>query len=141
MVKLLQPFLQDAISTMRIENFEAFRKMSRCSAPFSASIQNSTEIFTMTFTQQEVLFNLPGATDLQVQLREHVVEDLMSNRTSLLRALRKNEIVAIGSIDALARLNEAFSTFVRGAIRCPSLPALLHNYQNQGTGGSRREKV
>tara|TARA_R110002072_G_scaffold5527_2_gene35303 strand:- start:13837 stop:14262 length:426 start_codon:yes stop_codon:yes gene_type:complete len=139
--KNLRPFLSEAFNTLKSENQNAFLQLFNHPAPCSILIQNGSENFTIKLTQQDVLFLQPELPDVRVRLRENVIIELINNNTTLLKALRKNQIMAFGSLDALSRLNEVFNTFIRGAIRCPSLPELLTDYLTQETGDSRRDTI
>ncbi len=51
--------------------------------------------------------------------------DLVDGELSLLEALLEERLWLTGSADAVTRFDEALVCYLGGAIRCPSLPALL----------------
>lgn len=141
MAKRLCPFLRQAFRALKLENSCAYERITTEASPCNISIQNGTEQFSMAFTENAVVFSKCKDADVTLRLRQEVVDQLLNNETSLLTALRQNQIIATGSIVALTRLNTGFELFIRGAVRCPSLPELLNDYKKQGTGGIKSEAI
>ena len=63
--------------------------------------------------------------------------DLLRGRTNLLDELARERIGLTGSAAALWELHEALLDYLRGAVRCPSFPSLLSEFENgpRGTNG------
>lgn len=54
-----------------------------------------------------------------------VIGDVLDARLSLTRAVLTDALEVVGPLASLMALHEGLVTFVHGAVRCPSFPALL----------------
>jgi hypothetical protein len=83
----------------------------------------------------------PGAAELRQELTETDVRlhttrttilDVLDAKLTLEQAVRAGAVRLWGSSQDLARCNDALLDYVRGAVRCRSLPALLDRFRHNG---------
>ena len=67
--------------------------------------------------------------DLAVGLERDTVLDLVDGRISLPRAVTTGRLALRGGVAAISRFDRAFQSYVRGAVRCPSMPGLLNHFR------------
>lgn len=65
--------------------------------------------------------------EVTVELRtsRRILLDVLENRLSLLDAVLQGSLFLRGTAQALSDFHEALVIYIRGAVRCPSFPALL----------------
>ena len=68
--------------------------------------------------------------DFEVAFDRGAVLDLVDGRISLPRAILTERIALRGGTDSIARFDLALQNYVQGAVRCPSLPALLGSFRD-----------
>ncbi len=80
-----------------------------------------------------------GVTPPSVEavLSKQAILDLLDGRDSLEDAVWSDRFFLRAPVRELERFLEALLLYLRGAVRCPSLPALLERYRAQG-GATQR---
>lgn len=66
---------------------------------------------------------------LEIALDRSTVLELIDARLALPEAVLEDRLRLRGSWREIDRFDEAFRAYVRGAVRCPSLPALLSRFR------------
>jgi hypothetical protein len=70
--------------------------------------------------------------DVRLQTTRTTILEVLDAKLTLDQAVRAGAVLLWGSSRDLARCNDALLDYVRGAVRCPSLPALLDRFRYAG---------
>jgi hypothetical protein len=70
--------------------------------------------------------------DVRLQTTRATILEVLDAKVTLEQAVRSGAVLLWGSSHDLARCNDALLDYVRGAVRCPSLPALLDRFRYRG---------
>jgi hypothetical protein len=96
------------------------------------------EIVALAFDHGNVYF--PSELDdptVQLHASRQTILDVIDARLTLYEAVLTDSIVLAGHIDDLVAFHDGLVTYIQGAIRCPSFPALLDHFRYALTSGLR----
>lgn len=68
--------------------------------------------------------------DICASTTRTTIDDLYQGHSTTEHAILSDAVLLKGSIDNLARFHDALLDYVRGAVRCPSFPALMAAYRS-----------
>ncbi len=68
-------------------------------------------------------------SDARIHTGRRAIADVLGARVSLAEAVLADRVELIAPLDTLLVLHEGLVTYVHGAVRCPSFPALLARLQ------------
>lgn len=71
----------------------------------------------------------PLSFDVEFRASRPVLKALVGGRLTFLDGLLRDRIHLQGSIEDLLVFHDALQTYLRGAVRCPSLPGLLGEFE------------
>jgi hypothetical protein len=71
--------------------------------------------------------------DVRLRTTRRTILAVLDARLTLEEAVRGGAVLLRGSSQDLTRFNDALLDYVRGAVRCPSFPALLDRFRGEGS--------
>lgn len=70
------------------------------------------------------------SADVWLRTDRRTLSDLARGRTDLLEALAQGRLAVTGAVGDLVRAEAAMRMFLRGAVRCASMPSVLSSFEN-----------
>jgi hypothetical protein len=128
-------FVEESLATLRHECPTAYVQLCTLLKPREVLMLIDSETITLTFDHMRVhiLPQLRRPT-LSLQTTRQTILDVVDDRLRINEAVLVDAILLQGDVDDLALFYEGLLTYVRGAIRCPTFPALLERFR-QGKSG------
>lgn len=115
---------------MRDECPQAYGLICRLLASREALVLIDGETVALTFRLDEVhVLHQPHSPHVEMHTSRQTILDLIDARLTLDQAVLADAIVLRGNVQDLGLFHEAWLNYVRGAVRCPSFPALLDRFR------------
>ncbi|WP_437899293.1 sterol-binding-like protein [Sorangium sp. So ce124] len=126
--------LDESLATLARELPEAHARMCARLAGRTVRIEVDGEIFAAVFEGAAARVRRLGAeddagADASITASRRAIRDVLEARRSLADAVLADEVEAVAPIDSLVEVLSGLSTYVHGAVRCPSFPRLLERFQ------------
>jgi len=124
-------FVRRSLLALSREAPAAHRALATCMGTLSIAASVDHEPLVIA-AHGDQLFVRSGAVPAAAQLAttRRALRCLLRAEHSLLDAIMNDELELRGTTDALARLDDCLSLYLRGAVRCPSFPSLLDEFLN-----------
>jgi hypothetical protein len=119
-----------SLSTMRDECPEAYGLICRLLASREVLMLIDGETVVLTFHPDEVqVLHQPRSPHVELRTSRQTLLDLIDARLTLDQAVWTDAMVVRGDVQEVGLFHEAWLNYVRGAVRCPSFPALLERFR------------
>lgn len=120
-------FIGTSLELMQNECPPAFTRLCRQMVGRKVVLEIAGEQIYLVFERDRVLLDKPAKADKAVQLRTNwrVILALIDAEMTMVDAILSGEFDLYGESSELALFYDATMTYFRGAVRCPSFPALL----------------
>ena len=127
-------FIGSSLETLRNELSTAYHLLCTQLASRSVLLVIDGETVALAFNDSEasVLAELHNPT-VQLHASRRTLLDVIDARLTLYEAVLSDSIVLEGNADDLVAFHDGLLTYVQGAIRCPSFPALLDHFRYAST--------
>ena len=129
-----QSFLEASLERMQRECTPAYNTICQVMAPRQVAVQVDEEALALAFTHEHAV-TLPLANAdpvIRLQLSRSTILDLVDGKFTLQEAILDGLVNVHGDLKDLVLFHEGWLAYMRGAIRCPSFPALLDRYRFAG---------
>jgi len=124
-------FLARSLERLREECPAAYAQMCR-SAPGTIATSVDGEEVALVFAPDGVSCAKPaGASAVRMETTGSTILDLVWGRSSLYDATREDRCLITGSIEDVAKFYDTLLWYLRGAVRSPSFPWLLREYEGR----------
>lgn len=123
-------FIGSSLETLNNELSTAYQLLCSQLASRSLLLVIDGETVALAFDQSNVYF--PSELDnptIQLHASRQTILDVIDARLTLYEAVLADSIVLAGHIDDLVAFHDGLLTYIQGAIRCPSFPALLDHFR------------
>ena len=126
-----QNFLETSLQLMRRECAPAYQVLCELLAPRQVAIAVDREEVVLAFTTERAAMLPPAAAQpaLRLQMKRETILDLTDGKFTLQEAILDGVVTVQGDLKELVLFHEGWLAYMRGAIRCPSLPDLLERYR------------
>ena len=124
-------FLLRSFEVLRVEKLEAYGALVSGLEhdPIRFIDRDRQSTFLLHVDEGQLRVGSPRLTGaLEITLSRQIVVELLNGTVSLEGAIRADRLVVRGGVRELARFFEILQTYVRAALRAPSMPALLDAY-------------
>jgi hypothetical protein len=127
-------FIGASLETLSNEFSTAYHLLYTQLASRSVLLVIDDEAVVLAFDREgaHVLPELGNPT-IRLQTSRQTILDVIDARLTLLEAVLEDSIVLQGDTESLAAFHEGLLTYIQGAIRCPSFPALLDHFRYAST--------
>jgi hypothetical protein len=126
-----QKFLETSLHLMQRECAPAYQYLCELLAPRQVAIAVDREEVTLAFTAGQALLLPPGDAQpvIRLQMKRETILDLTDGKFTLQEAILDGVVSVHGDLKELVLFHEGWLAYMRGAIRCPSLPDLLDRFR------------
>jgi len=122
----LRALVTDALDCLAREHPEAHQRMCARLGARSVAIELGDERFALAGGPDAVAISAwPDDAALTVRTDAATLDDLLCGELTVVGALTSDRLEVRGAIDDLVAAFDAAAGFLRGAVRCTSMPALL----------------
>ena len=123
-------FIETSLRTLRTESPRAYFLMCGMLAPREVELRIDGESVSLAFAPDAArrLSRARAPTVRLVTSRQTILHVLDAHLT-LQEAVERDAIMLQGRTEDLSRFHDALLTYVRGAVRAPSFPALLDRFR------------
>jgi hypothetical protein len=133
-------FLEASLSVMQRECVQAYQLLCTQLATRRVQIEVDGEVVTLVFEPHHVAM-LPASTarpTITLKLRRQAILDLTDGKFTLQEAILEGIVTLHGDLKDLVLFHEGWLTYMRGMVRCPSIPDLLERYRyaSAASGGA-----
>jgi hypothetical protein len=120
-----------SLDTLRLECPEAYLRACGSLAGLRVALEVNGERIVLGISHERIAL-LPAGTpaDISASTMRTTIDDLYQGRSTTEQAILSDAVLLKGSIDNLASFHDALLDYVRGAVRCPSFPALMAAYRS-----------
>lgn len=128
----LTSFLRTSFQILRREHAQAFAAMVRALGRGRLYLQVDDEAIVLRFGQGTPQVWPAHGRDRRpplVQTSRRAILQLADGELTVLDAVRARELEVLASPEDLLRLERSLGFYLRGAVRCPSFPALLEQFR------------
>jgi hypothetical protein len=124
-------FLRTSLHLMQRECPPAYQSLCRLLASRQVAITVDQEQVALAFTAESAdLLPLADAQPaIRLQMGRETILDLTDGKFTLQEAILDGVVSVHGDLKELVLFHEGWLAYMRGAIRCPSLPDLLERYR------------
>lgn len=127
----LRSFLEQSFALLRDEAPAAHRRLHRSLDRLGLCIVEGGRRFAVQCeTDRLVTGTVNGDTAVVTAVECATILALVDGELPLEQAIREDRLFVRGGIRDVAAAFDALSIYLRGAIRCPSFPALLNAYRS-----------
>jgi hypothetical protein len=125
-------FLERSLAAIELEMPEVYRLLSGCLDGRSVRLSIGDELLWVGGSSGRVRLSSTGSNSVvEFATDRGTLLDLVTTRHSFLDALLEERIRLRGGVDDLLSFHDALQIYLRGAVRCPSLPALLSQFERE----------
>lgn len=123
--------LVNAFDILDRESRSVYRNLVQTAGEFVLAVTVERDAFLVAFAHGRVaieddLNRRKGMPSFSTS--DCALSSLLSGREQLLEMIRRDEVKIFGTLDQLDVLDQIFELFLKGAMRCPSMPDELDCY-------------
>ena len=124
-------YLQDSLTHMQGECPPAYAQLCQLLAPRQVQLSVDREELWMGFAPAAISVQPGQAANASVHIRlpRQVILDMLDAKLTLQDAILTGRVSLQGDLHHLTLFYEGWLTYLRGAVRCPSIPDLLERYR------------
>jgi hypothetical protein len=127
-------FIVSSLETLSNEFSTAYQLLCTQLASRSVLLVIDSETVALAFDHSGAyLVSELHSPMVQLHASRRTLLDVIDARLTLYEAVLADSIMLEGSIDDLAVFHDGLVTYIQGAIRCPSFPALLDQFRYAST--------
>jgi hypothetical protein len=130
----LAAFLQSSFESLRMEQPGAWAEMCAHLKHHTVILQVDAETIALVFRRDGPSIADPIASDARLRTTRSALRSLLAGRCSLLDAVLDDSFELCGAWAALATFHDGLLAYLRGAVRSPTVPALLDNFLCEKSG-------
>jgi hypothetical protein len=124
--------LTRSFEILRCECPEAYLRVCSSLRPLVVNLEVDRESVALSFERERVNIRAANASaDVQASTTRATIARLHDGSSTITDEILSDAVLLTGRIDDLARFHEALLDYVRGAVRCPSFPALIAAYRSR----------
>ena len=134
----LRAFVRDSILVLEREAPAFYASFAAALRGRRLLVSGDGDPFTLAFSTRAVEFvRSDGSAELCLRVDRPTILALVEADLALEDALRLDRLMVRGNLENVVDLFDGLSVYLRGAVRCPSFPALLSAFRTHGAGVSR----
>ena len=136
----LRAFLERSLNLLAREAPGAYSRLCGTLAGRRLCVEGDGMAFTLRFDADAAVSRAAlGDEEISISVDRRSILALVDGELTLEEALRQDRLVVRGAVADAARAFDALLIFVRGAIRCPSFPALLSEFRSSDSAEELRQ--
>jgi hypothetical protein len=123
--------LDSSLALIREDCPPAYAQLCRLLAPRQVQLHVDREALWLSFTPHAAALHPGQAPDPAITIRftRLAILDMLDAKLTLQDAIQHGRIGLQGDLHHLTLFYEGWLTYLRGAVRCPAMPALLDDYR------------
>jgi hypothetical protein len=127
----LRTFLERSFVVLAHEAPGAYARLHRSFARIALCVVDGDRRFAVRCDPDRIMTDLVrGDEDIVTAIDSPTILALVDGELTFEQALRQDRLFVLGAVGQAASAFEALSIYLRGAIRCPSFPALLASFRS-----------
>jgi hypothetical protein len=126
----LRVFVEESLDALEHEASQSYLRLCETLGRRRVCIAGDGERFVLRFDARTVISaQADGTEEVFVGISRSTILELVDGRLRLEDALRRDLLDVRASIADAATVFDGLLTYLRGAIRCPSMPRLLSQFR------------